>query len=276
MDLPTVIHIHTARSVFTVGERVIMATNKVEICGINTASLRVLKNSEMTELFARVKNGDEEAREELISGNLKLVLSVIKSFTNRGEDINDLFQIGCIGLIKAVDNFDSSLELCFSTYAVPMIAGELRRFLRDNSTVRISRSLRDLAYKIMQLRNINGELPPIDEMAKTLETERENIILALESMQDTVSLSEPIYNDGNDSIYLEDHLSDEKNYEEETTNRISLERALAKLNARERKILQMRFYRSKTQMEIADELGISQAQVSRLEKGALEKIRKQM
>ena len=169
-----------------------MAANKVEICGINTATLRVLKNDEMTKLFIRAKNGDEEARQELISGNLKLVLSVIKSFSNRGEDINDLFQIGCIGLIKAVDNFDSSLELCFSTYAVPMIAGELRRFLRDNSSIRISRSLRDLAYKIMQLRNINGEFPPIDEMAKTLETDRENIILALESMQETVSLSEPI------------------------------------------------------------------------------------
>ena len=253
-----------------------MAANKVEICGINTATLRVLKNDEMTKLFIRAKNGDEEARQELISGNLKLVLSVIKSFSNRGEDINDLFQIDCIGLIKAVDNFDSSLELCFSTNAVPMIAGELRRFLRDNSSIRISRSLRDLAYKIMQLRNINGEFPPIDEMAKTLETDRENIILALESMQETVSLSEPIYNDGNDSIYLEDHLSDDKNYEEETTNKIALERALSRLNPRERKILQMRFYRSKTQMEIADELGISQAQVSRLEKGALEKIRKQM
>lgn len=253
-----------------------MATSKVEICGINTATLRVLKNSEMTELFALARNGDEEARQELINGNLKLVLSVIKSFANRGEDINDLFQIGCIGLIKAVDNFDCSLELCFSTYAVPMIAGELRRFLRDNSAIRISRSLRDLSYKIMQLKNINGELPPIDDIAKQLGTDRESVILALESMQDTVSLSEPIYNDGTDSIYLEDHLSDEKNYEEEATNRIALERALERLNQRERRILRMRFYRSKTQMEIADELGISQAQVSRLEKGALEKIRKQM
>lgn len=253
-----------------------MATSKVEICGINTATLRVLKNSEMTELFALARNGDEEARQELINGNLKLVLSVIKSFANRGEDINDLFQIGCIGLIKAVDNFDCSLELCFSTYAVPMIAGELRRFLRDNSAIRISRSLRDLSYKIMQLKNINGELPPIDDISKQLGTDRESVILALESMQDTVSLSEPIYNDGTDSIYLEDHLSDEKNYEEEATNRIALERALERLNQRERRILRMRFYRSKTQMEIADELGISQAQVSRLEKGALEKIRKQM
>lgn len=253
-----------------------MATSKVEICGINTATLRVLKSSEMTELFTLARNGDEEARQELINGNLKLVLSVIKSFANRGEDINDLFQIGCIGLIKAVDNFDCSLELCFSTYAVPMIAGELRRFLRDNSAIRISRSLRDLSYKIMQLKNINGELPPIDDIAKQLGTDRESVILALESMQDTVSLSEPIYNDGTDSIYLEDHLSDEKNYEEEATNRIALERALERLNQRERRILRMRFYRSKTQMEIADELGISQAQVSRLEKGALEKIRKQM
>lgn len=253
-----------------------MATNKVEISGINTATLPVLKNSEMTKLFKLAQNGDDAARNEIINGNLKLVLSVIKSFSNRGEDINDLFQIGCVGLIKAVDNFDTSLELCFSTYAVPMIAGELRRFLRDNSTVRISRSLRDLAYKIIQLKNINGELPSIDDMAKKLETSRENIIMAMESMQDTVSLSEPIYSDGTDSIYLEDHISDEKNYEEESTNRIALERAFARLNPREQKILRMRFYRSKTQTEIADELGISQAQVSRLEKGALEKIRKQM
>ncbi len=253
-----------------------MAINKVDLCGINTATLRVLKNDEMAKLFPLAKSGDADARNELISGNLKLVLSVIKSFSNRGEDINDLFQIGCVGLIKAVDNFDCSLELCFSTYAVPMIAGELRRFLRDNSAIRISRSLKDLSYKIMQLKNINGELPSIDEIAEKLETERENIILALESMQDTVSLSEPIYNDGTDSIYLEDHLSDDKDFEEEATNRIALERAVKKLNPREQKILQMRFYRSKTQMEIADELGISQAQVSRLEKGALEKIKKQM
>ncbi len=253
-----------------------MAINKVDLCGVNTSALRVLKNSEMAKLFPLAKAGDKEARNELINGNLKLVLSVIKSFTNRGEDINDLFQIGCVGLIKAVDNFDCSLELCFSTYAVPMIAGELRRFLRDNSTVRISRSLKDLSYKIMQLKNINGELPSIDEIAQRLECDRENVILALESMQDTVSLSEPIYNDGTDSIYLEDHLSDDKNLEEETAKRSALERAVKKLNPREQKILQMRFYRSKTQMEIADELGISQAQVSRLEKGAIEKLRKQM
>lgn len=250
--------------------------NKVEISGVNTSSIRVLKNSEMPELFEKSKKGDKQARELLISGNLKLVLSVIKGFTNRGEDINDLFQIGCIGLIKAVDNFDTSLELCFSTYAVPMIIGELRRYLRDNSSIRISRSLRDLAYKIMQLRNRDGELPDIDSIAQKLDTDKENIILALESMQDTVSLSEPIYSDGSDSIYLEDHLSDDKNLEEETSNRISLERALSKLNDREKKIMTMRYIKSHTQTEVANELGISQAQVSRLEKGAVEKMRKQI
>ncbi len=253
-----------------------MAINKVEISGVNTASIKVLKNDEMPPLFSKFKAGDMESREKLISGNLKLVLSVIKNFTNRGEDINDLFQIGCIGLIKAVDNFDTSLNLCFSTYAVPMIIGELRRYLRDNSAIRISRSLRDLAYKIMQLKNRDGELPPIDDIAKALETERENVILALESMQDTVSLSEPIYSDGTDSIYLEDHLSDDKNIEEETSNRISLERAFAKLNDREKRIMRMRYVKSRTQTEVASELGISQAQVSRLEKGAVEKLRKQI
>lgn len=253
-----------------------MAINKVEISGVNTSSMKVLKNSEMPKLFADFKNGDMEAREKLISGNLKLVLSVIKSFTNRGEDINDLFQIGCIGLIKAVDNFDTSLDLCFSTYAVPMIIGELRRYLRDNSAIRISRSLRDLAYKIMQLRNRDGELPTIDEIAQKLEVDRENIILALESMQDTVSLSEPIYSDGTDSIYLEDHLSDNKDLEEETSNRIALERAFSKLNEREKNIMKMRYVKSQTQTEVACELGISQAQVSRLEKGAVDKLRKQI
>ncbi len=253
-----------------------MAINKVEISGVNTSSIRVLKNSEMPELFERSKKGDTQARELLISGNLKLVLSVIKGFTNRGEDINDLFQIGCIGLIKAVDNFDTSLELCFSTYAVPMIIGELRRYLRDNSSIRISRSLRDLAYKIMQLRDRDGELPDIDSIAQRLDTDKENIILALESMQDTVSLSEPIYSDGSDSIYLEDHLSDDKNLEEEASNKISLERALSKLNDREKSIMNMRYIKSCTQTEVANELGISQAQVSRLEKGAVEKMRKQI
>lgn len=253
-----------------------MPINKVEISGVNTSSMKVLKNSEMPELFAKLKKGDTESREKLISGNLKLVLSVIKNFTNRGEDINDLFQIGCIGLIKAVDNFDTSLELCFSTYAVPMIIGELRRYLRDNSAIRISRSLRDLAYKIMQLRNRDGELPTIDEIAKKLEADRDNVILALESMQDTVSLSEPIYSDGTDSIYLEDHLSDNKDLEEETSNRIALERAFSKLNEREKNIMQMRYVKSQTQTEVAYELGISQAQVSRLEKGAVDKLRKQI
>lgn len=251
-----------------------MSINKVEISGVNTSSMKVLKNSEMPKLFADFKNGDMQARETLISGNLKLVLSVIKSFTNRGEDINDLFQIGCIGLIKAVDNFDTSLDLCFSTYAVPMIIGELRRYLRDNSAIRISRSLRDLAYKIMQLRSRDGELPNVDEIAKKLEVDRENVILALESMQDTVSLSEPIYSDGTDSIYLEDHISDNKDIEEETSNKISLERAFAKLNDREKNIMKMRYIKSHTQTEVAYELGISQAQVSRLEKGAVEKLRK--
>lgn len=251
-----------------------MAINKVEISGVNTSSMKVLKSSEMSALFDKMANGDKSAREELISGNLKLVLSVIKSFANRGEDVNDLFQIGCIGLIKAVDNFDTSLELCFSTYAVPMIIGELRRFLRDNSPIRISRSLRDLAYKIMQLKNADGELPPIEEIAKTLETDKETVVLALEAMQDTVSLSEPIYSDGVDSISLEDHLSDDRSLEDETADRISLQRAFERLNDREKRIINLRYISSRTQTEVASELGISQAQVSRLEKGAVEKLKK--
>ncbi len=254
-----------------------MKMNKVEICGVNTQTLPVLKSKEMSALFRKMHDeGDENARQTLINGNLKLVLSVIKGFQNRGEDINDLFQIGCIGLIKAVDNFDPGLELCFSTYAVPMIAGELKRYLRDNSAVRISRSLRDLSCRILQLKNINGELPSIDEIAEKLGADRENVIMALESMQDTVSLSEPIYSDGTDAIFLEDHLSDENDLEEDVTNRFSLEKAVSHLSERERKILAMRYVRNRTQTEIADELGISQAQVSRVEKGAIEKIRKQI
>lgn len=254
--------------------------NKVEICGVNTAKLPVLNNKEMRNLFARMMEGDSEAREKLVSGNLRLVLSVIQRFNNRGELVDDLFQVGCIGLIKAIDNFDLKQNVKFSTYAVPMIIGEIRRYLRDNTPVRVSRSLRDIAYKVLQVRDqlahkLSRE-PTLEEIAAELMVSREEIIFALDSIQEPISLFEPIYHDGGDPIFVMDQISDEKNQDEKWLDLISIKDALQKLNEREKLILTLRFYRGKTQMEVADEIGISQAQVSRLEKSALGQLRKHM
>jgi RNA polymerase sporulation-specific sigma factor len=254
--------------------------NKVEICGVNTAKLPVLKNKEMRLLFAKMLDGDMKAREKLVSGNLRLVLSVIQRFNNRGELVDDLFQVGCIGLIKAIDNFDLGQNVKFSTYAVPMIIGEIRRYLRDNTPIRVSRSLRDIAYKVLQIRDLLAHKlsrePTMDEIASELEFSREEIIFALDSIQEPVSLFEPIYHDGGDPIFVMDQIKDEKNQDEKWLEVISIKDALHKLNAREKLILTLRFYRGKTQMEVADEIGISQAQVSRLEKSALGQLRKHM
>ena len=252
--------------------------NKVEICGVNTAKLPVLKNSEMRKLFVQMINGDTEAREKLVNGNLRLVLSVIQRFNNRGEFVDDLFQVGCIGLIKAIDNFDLEQNVRFSTYAVPMIVGEIRRYLRDNTPVRVSRSLRDIAYKVLQIRDQLAHRfsrePTLEEIASEILVSREEIVFALDSIQEPVSLFEPIFHDGGDPIFVMDQISDEKNQDEKWLNVISIKDALQKLNEREKLILTLRFYRGKTQMEVADEIGISQAQVSRLEKSALGQLRK--
>lgn len=255
--------------------------NKVEICGVNTAKLPVLDNNEMRELFVKMREkGDQEAREKLIRGNLRLVLSVIQRFNNRGEYGDDLFQVGCVGLIKAIDNFDLSQNVKFSTYAVPMIIGEIRRYLRDNTPVRVSRSLRDVAYKVLQSRDALAHKlsrePSLEEISSELSIDREEIIMALDSIQEPVSLFEPIYNDGGDPIYVMDQISDEQNQDEKWLEVLSIKDAMHKLNDREKLILTLRFYRGKTQMEIADQIGISQAQVSRLEKSALGQIRKQI
>ncbi len=254
---------------------------KVEICGVNTAKLKVLSDEKKTELLAKVKEGDMEAREELINGNLKLVLSVIKRFSRRGENPDDLFQVGCIGLIKAIDNFDSeAYDVKFSSYAVPMILGELRRFFRDNSSIRVSRSLRDLAYKALQAKDeLSKKLerePTIEEIAKSLESTKEEVSTALDAIVDPISLFDPVYSDNGDSIYVMDQLSDTKNTDEAWLERIALNQAIASLSPREKRIITMRFYDGKTQMEVAQEIDISQAQVSRLEKGALLKIKKQI
>lgn len=252
--------------------------NKVEICGVNTSKLPVLKNKEMRLLFEEMQNGDGQAREKLISGNLRLVLSVIQRFNNRGEYVDDLFQVGCIGLIKAIDNFDLSQNVKFSTYAVPMIIGEIRRYLRDNNPIRVSRSLRDIAYKVLQVRDVLANKfsrePSVGEIAKELNLKREDIIFALDAIQEPVSLFEPIYHDGGDPIFVMDQISDEKNVDERWLEILSIKEALTKLSEREKMILTMRFYRGKTQMEVADEIGISQAQVSRLEKAALGHLKK--
>jgi RNA polymerase sporulation-specific sigma factor len=252
--------------------------NKVEICGVNTSKLPVLKNKEMRKLFVQMIDGDTGAREKLVSGNLRLVLSVIQRFNNRGEYVDDLFQVGCIGLMKAIDNFDLGQNVRFSTYAVPMIVGEIRRYLRDNAPVRVSRSLRDIAYKVLQIRDQlahkNSREPTLEEISTKLMISREEIILALDSIQEPVSLFEPIFHDGGDPIFVMDQISDEKNQDEKWLNVISVKDALEKLNKREKLILTLRFYRGKTQMEVADEIGISQAQVSRLEKSALGQLRK--
>ncbi|WP_026476382.1 RNA polymerase sporulation sigma factor SigG [Alkaliphilus transvaalensis] len=255
-----------------------MHINKVEICGVNTSELPVLTNQHMRKLFDKIYAGDNSAREEFIQGNLRLVLSVIQRFNNRGEHVDDLFQVGCIGLIKAIDNFDLSQNVRFSTYAVPMIIGEIRRYLRDNNSIRVSRSLRDTAYKALQVRdqltNKNGKEPTITEIAKELEVPREDVVFALDAIQDPVSLFEPIYHDSGDTIFVMDQVSDEKSEDESWIDNIALNEAMRRLNDREKLILSLRFFEGRTQMEVADEIGISQAQVSRLEKTALKHMKK--
>ena len=257
-----------------------MYYNKVEICGVNTSTLKVLTDEEKKVLLKKSKEGNEEARAKLISGNLRLVLSIIQRFTGRKENMDDLFQVGCIGLVKAVDNFNTELDVKFSTYAVPMIIGEIRRYLRDNNAVRISRSVRDLAYRALSaredlIREKEGE-PTVDEIAKRLGEKKESVLRAMEAIVEPVSIYEPVYSEGGDSIYLMDQLSDTSSGDETWLESIALKEAMKRLSERERRIIDMRYYLNKTQMEIASEIGISQAQVSRLEKGALEKMRKQI
>lgn len=251
---------------------------KVEICGVNTSKLPVLSNEEKEKLFLKIKNGDMKAREEFINGNLKLVLSVVRKFNNRGENVDDLFQIGCIGLIKAIDNFDLSQNVLFSTYAVPMIIGEIRRHLRDNNSIRVSRSLRDIAYKALMARekltSQNDREPTLEEISKEIGIEKEEIATALDAIQDPVSLYEPIYNDGADSLFLMDQIGDDKNIDENWIEDIAISEGMKRLNDREKMIIRKRFFDGKTQMEVADEVGISQAQVSRLEKTALYHMKK--
>lgn len=255
-----------------------MNITKVEICGVNTAKLPVLTNDEMQKLFIKIKAGDLAAREEFVQGNLRLVLSIIQRFNKRGEPVDDLFQVGCIGLIKAIDNFDLSHNVRFSTYAVPMIIGEIRRYLRDNNPIRVSRSLRDIAYRALQARDElvykNSKEPTIMEIAEKLKLPKEDVVFALEAIQDPISLFEPIFHDSGDSVFIMDQVKDEKEEDGIWTNEITLKEALKKINKRERDILNLRFFEGKTQMEVADEIGISQAQVSRLEKNALKQMRK--
>lgn len=254
-----------------------MALNKVEICGVNTAKLPVLTSEEKEELFHRIKDGDAAARERYIKGNLRLVLSVIRRFQNSNENPDDLFQIGCIGLMKAVDNFDDTLMVKFSTYAVPMIIGEIRRYLRDYNSIRVSRSLRDIAYKAIYAKENyirqNLKEPTMEEIATEIGIEKEMIVYALDAIQSPVSLYEPVYSEGGDTLYVMDQISDRKNKEEHWLENLSLKEAMNRLGSRERHIIEMRFYEGKTQMEVADEIGISQAQVSRLEKNALKTMR---
>ena len=251
-----------------------MAIGKVEICGVNTATLPVLDTEEKEVLFQKILQGDQEARQKYIEGNLRLVLSVIKRFSSSSENQDDLFQIGCVGLIKAIDNFDASLGVKFSTYAVPMIIGEIKRFLRDNaSSIRVSRSLKDTAYKAIQAKEAlvkrNQKDPTIEEIASEIGISKEDVVYAMDSIQSPMSLYEPVYNDGGDALYVMDQISDKKNKEENWVERLSISDALKKLNNREREIIRLRFFDGKTQMEVADLIGISQAQVSRLEKNAL-------
>ena len=255
-----------------------MPPNKVEICGVNTAKLPVLSNAKMRELLRRMQAGDTKAREELVNGNLRLVLSVIQRFNNRGEYVDDLFQVGCIGLMKAIDNFDLSQNVKFSTYAVPMIIGEIRRYLRDNNPLRVSRSLRDIAYKALQVRDSligrHGKEPTVAEIAEELKLPREEVVFALDAIQEPISLFEPIYHDGGDPIFVMDQIGDEKSQDSQWLEEISIREAMAKLSERERMILRLRFFEGRTQMEVAEEIGISQAQVSRLEKTALKHMRR--
>ena len=253
---------------------------KVEICGVNTSKLKVLKNEETMELLRRTKQGDMQAREELISGNLRLVLSVIQKFSGRGENVDDLFQVGCIGLIKAIDNFNTDLDVRFSTYGVPMIVGEIRRYLRDNSALRVSRSMRDTAYKVLQAKEKflaqHQREPTMDEIARALDLKREDVVMALDAVLDPVSLNEPVYDNSGDAICVMDQVKDAKNTDESWLERIALKEAMDRLTDRERRILALRFFQGKTQMEVSAEVGISQAQVSRLEKNAINQIKKDL
>lgn len=253
--------------------------NKVEICGVNTSTLKVLTEKEKTALLHRVKGGDKAAREEMVNGNLRLVLSVVQRFAGRGENLDDLFQVGCIGLVKSIDNFDITQNVRFSTYAVPMIIGEIRRYLRDNNSIRISRSMRDVAYKAMQAKEQltaqNQREPTVDEIAKHLDLPREEVVIALEAIVEPVSLYEPVYADGGDTIYVLDQVGD-NNDDRNWLDEIALKEAMNNLSDREKKILFLRFFKGKTQIEVSEEIGISQAQVSRLEKGALQRIKGEM
>ncbi|MBP3371261.1 MAG: RNA polymerase sporulation sigma factor SigG [Clostridia bacterium] len=253
---------------------------KVEICGVDTSKLKVLKADEMRELFLKLDAGETWARQELINGNLRLVLSIIQRFSNRGENPDDLFQVGCVGLMKSIDNFDTSLNVRFSTYAVPMIIGEIRRYLRDNNAIRVSRSLRDLAYKALgvreQLAKETGQEPHIEQIAKRMEVTVQEVACALDAIAEPVSLYEPVYRDSGDAIYIVDQIHDEKQGEDAWVQDLSIRQAMQKLAPREQHIVKMRFFLGRTQMEVAKEVGISQAQVSRLEKSALKKMRKQM
>jgi RNA polymerase sporulation-specific sigma factor len=259
-----------------------MALNKVEICGVNTTKLPILKPEEKAELWDRLQNGDIQARNQYIYGNLRLVLSVIQRFSGRGENADDLFQVGCIGLIKAINNFDTAYNVKFSTYAVPMIIGEIRRYLRDYNSIRVSRSIRDTAYKALQakerLTNEKNREPTVEEIAKELDVKKEDIILALDAIQDPISLFEPVYHDGggSDALFVMDQVSDSKNTDISWIENIVLSEAMNKLSDREKHIIELRFFEGRTQMEVADEIGISQAQVSRLEKNALKNMKKYM
>ena len=252
--------------------------NKVEICGVNTSKLPVLSNEEKNELFIKIKNGDEKAREQCINGNLRLVLSVVQRFNGRGENADDLFQIGCVGLIKSIDNFDTTLNVQFSTYAVPMIIGEIRRYLRDNNMVRVSRSIRDLAYKVINAKErISKEKnreATIDELAKELGVSKEEISFSLDAIQDPVSLQEPIYGDENENLQIMDQVKDKKNTDEYWAEVITISEAMKKLSTKEKMVMTKRFFDGRTQMEVAEEIGISQAQVSRLEKSAINHIKR--
>lgn len=257
-----------------------MRLNKVEICGVNTSKLKTLTDKEKRELLERSHNGDKAARDELIAGNLRLVLSIVQRFSSRGEDPDDLFQVGCVGLIKSIDNFDLGQDVKFSTYAVPMIIGEIRRFLRDNSLVRVSRSTRDLAYRALtareELSHTLDREPTADDIAKKLGEPRSEVVAALDAIVDPVSLYEPVWSDSGDSIYVMDQISDTENTDESWTEDLALKEAMKRLSPREKRIIELRFFRGRTQTEIAGEIGISQAQVSRIEKGALERIRKDL
>ena len=252
--------------------------NKVEICGVNTSKLPILSNEEKKKLLEKIKNGDTDAREKFIQGNLRLVLSVVQRFSGRNESADDLFQIGCIGLIKSIDNFDTNQGVQFSTYAVPMIIGEIRRYLRDNNSIRVSRSVRDLAYKAIQYKEKfnkeKGREPSVEEIAKEFGVEREDIAFSFDAIQDPLSLQEPVYNDGSESISIMDQVRDTKNSDEKWAENMTLEEAMRRLGEKEKKIITKRYFDGRTQMEVAEEIGISQAQVSRLEKNALEHIKK--